>query len=46
MGTYNLRIFVFVSVGFHVPDDLMGKQLGKLSGFQKILLNIAQRVIS
>ena len=37
---YFLRIVVLEHVGLHVPNDLMGKQLGNLGGLNDKMLGI------
>jgi hypothetical protein len=43
---YNLRFVILVGVRLHVPDDLVGKELGELGRLEDVPLNIAQSVIS
>jgi hypothetical protein len=44
--TYDLRVFVFEHVGFHIPDDLMSEKLRELRSLHNITLNISQSIIS
>ena len=38
---YNRSIFVFVGVRLHIPNYLVGKQLGELGSLDDIPLDIA-----
>jgi hypothetical protein len=44
--TYDLRVFVFEHVSFHIPDDLMSEKLRELRSLHNITLNISQSIIS
>jgi hypothetical protein len=44
--TYYLGIIILVSIGLHVPDDLMSKELGELGCLQDIPLDIAEGIIA
>jgi hypothetical protein len=44
--TYNLGVLVFVSVGLHVPDDLMSEQLGEFGRLNDVSLNVAKNIVS
>ena len=43
---YNLRIVIFIGVRLHVPDDLVGKELGELGCLKDVPLNVAQGIVS
>jgi hypothetical protein len=45
-NTDNLGIFIFISICFHVPDDLVCKQLGKFCCLHNISLHIAQDIVT
>lgn len=45
-SAYNLLIVVLVGVGLHVPDDLVGKELGELGRLEDVPLNVAQGIVS
>ena len=43
--TYSCRVFVFVGVGCHVPDDLVCKKLGEFGGLNYISLYIPKPIV-
>jgi len=45
-GTYNLRIFIFVRVRLHVPDDLMCKELRELGSLDDESLHVSKHIVS
>ena len=44
--SYNLRIFILVGVGLHVPDDLMGEELREFGSLNNVALYVSERIIS
>ena len=44
--TYNLRVLILEGIGFHIPNDLMGKQLGEFGSLDDVSFNITEDVIT
>ena len=44
--SYNLRVFILVRVGLHVPDDLVREELREFGSLNNITLHISEGIIS
>ena len=45
-ATYDGAVIVFVRIGFHIPDDLMRKELRELRSLQDVALDVAESIVA